>query len=224
MSSRDDLPGRLARMYDAEAAHYEAMPGHGHGSPEEQEAWRSDVAAAAVFSAGSAVLEVGAGTGAFTQLLAEWGCQVAALDLSAGMLAEVAKHLPANLRSQVAFHEGDTHVASLFPPSSFDWVVARQVVNHLYDPLKAFGNWAMWLRPAGQVAVVEGFWPCEDWAELVDLLPLSSVHTRATVAYLLEHAGFHVEANVWLEQVNAYWAPQASGPPPRYLIRARVAA
>ncbi len=190
----------------------------------EQEAWRTDLLSVVDFPAGCRVLEVGAGTGAFTRLLAEWGCQVVGLEASAAMLAEAAKRLPASLAPRVEFHLGDTHQPELFRPATFDWLVGRHVVSHLYDLLAAFHNWAAWLRPNGGVLVLEGFWPREDWDDLVDRLPLCCLRTRATIAYLLEQAGFAIQANTWLERVNAHFASMDQGPQQQYLILARRAA
>jgi ubiquinone/menaquinone biosynthesis C-methylase UbiE len=216
-----ELPQRMAHMYDAEAEQYEANIGHGLGTVAEQEAWQSDLRSVADFAADSRILEVGAGTGALTRLLAQWGGQVVGLEVSAAMLAEATRRLPAERVARVEFRLGDTHQADLFPPASFDWLVSRHVVSHLYDPLRAFHNWLTWLRPTGQVLVVEGFWPRADWEGLADELPLSCLQTRATIGYLLEQAGFAIQANSWLEKVNAYWGAREAGPPQRYVILAR---
>ena len=212
-----ELPQRMAHMYDAEAERYEANIGHSLGTVAEQEAWQNDLRSVADLAADSRVLEVGAGTGTLTRLLATWGCRVVGLEISAAMLAQATQGLPAH----VEFRLGDTHQADLFPAASFDWLISRHVVSHLYDPLRAFQNWAVWLRPQGQALVVEGFWPRADWEDLADQLPLSCLQTRATIGYLLEQAGFVIQANRWLEQVNAYWEAREAGAPPRYVIVAR---
>jgi hypothetical protein len=37
---------------------------------------------------------------------------------------------------------------------SFDWITARQVVGHFYDPLLVFENWHRWLKAGGRVLIV----------------------------------------------------------------------
>ncbi len=165
---------------------------------------------------------MGAGTGVFAHLFASWGCQVVGLDPSVQMLAEAQRRVPPALRSAISFVAGDTvRDGSLFPTGSFAAVVSRQVVCHLPDPLAAFRHWHTRLQPTGHVLIVDGLWSRAGWSDdqMVDALPLSSLQTRGTIAYLLEHVGFQVVHNGWLERVNqALGCTQTS---PRYLVIAR---
>jgi ubiquinone/menaquinone biosynthesis C-methylase UbiE len=225
-----DAQEQSNRLYDREAGRYEDEAGHGIGGEEEREAWRRDLAPALARFPGTRVVDVGAGTGVLSRLLAEQGFVVEGIDASAGMVAEARRRLPPKLADRVSFRVGDTH-EDLFPAGSFDAVVSRQVVCHLRDPLRAFRHWHRWLKPEGVAVVVDGFWPRHGWssgelAGLVDLLPLSCVQTLGTVAYLLTEAGFSVEHRGWMEGVNRQVAaaePVATERRPRYLVVARKA-
>lgn len=214
---------RISRMYDTYADQYESAEGHGILTSTEKEAWSVDIRAAADLQAGHKVLEVGAGTGVFSRLLAEWGCHVVGLDSSEAMLTEAHKRLPPLMARQIDFRSGDTHQQNLFEPQTFDWIVSRYLVNHLHDPWLVFQNWKHWLRANGRVLIIEGLWPRSDWGDddLVDTLPLSCLQTRATVAYLLEKAALTIQSNVWLERVNAYFATQGNSVSRFYMVIAQ---
>jgi SAM-dependent methyltransferase len=94
--------------------------------------------------------------------------------------------------SQIDYRSVDTRDAALFEPGSFDLNVSRQAVCCLEDPIAAFKNWHCWLRPDGQMLIVDGFWQRSGWRqpEMVEQLPLSCVQTCATAAHMLQQAGF----------------------------------
>lgn len=219
-----------ARLYDQAATRYEDEPGHGIQTEQERGAWLADLTPALAHVPGRQVIDVGAGTGVLTRLLAEQGFNVDGVDTSQGMVEEARKRLPASLKSRVSFRVGDAH-DDLFSAGSVDAVVSRQVICHLHDPLQAFRNWRKWLKPDGIVIVIDGFWPRQGWASgelagLVDLLPLSCVQTIGTAAYLLTQAGFSVEHRGWLEAVNRQVSlaePGATDRRPRYIVVARKA-
>jgi hypothetical protein len=99
--------------------------------------------------------------------------------------------------------------------------VSRQLVNGRFDPLTAFGNWHHWLSPGGVVVVIEGLYGRSAWTgiwqEEVDVLPLSACQGTATVPYLLEVAGFRVEAVQLMDAVNRRPCTRT----PRYVVVAR---
>lgn len=144
-----------------------------------------------------ALLEVGAGGGAFTQVLARLPqAQLTVLEPSAPMLsALLARDDLPPLRGVLGFGEAEDE-ATLFPEASFDVVAGRQVANGLHDPLGAFRLWRRWLRPGGSLLLVEGLFGREAWtgdfAQQVDHLPLAACQSLATLPYLLEAAGFQV--------------------------------
>jgi SAM-dependent methyltransferase len=96
---------------------------------------------------------------------------------------------------------------ALFPAGRFDAIVSRQLVNGLFDPLAAFRNWHHWLAPRGSIVVIDGLYDRSAWqggweAE-VDVLPLSTCQSTAVVPYLLEVAGFRIDAVQRMDSVNA---------------------
>jgi SAM-dependent methyltransferase len=95
------------------------------------------------------VCEIGAGTGAFTRVLAELGLAVIALEPSAAMRAR-ASELPDV--TWVTWRDGsfeDTHLAS----GSQDWVVAAQAF-HWAEPERALPELHRVLRPRGALSVL----------------------------------------------------------------------
>jgi SAM-dependent methyltransferase len=210
----------LAKFDAAGAADYHAAVGT--LSEEDERACQADLARLLPLAPGAEVLDAGAGTGALTTVLTRLpGVTVTALEPAPAMLAILRGH--PRLRG-VKTVEGFCDAAedrSLFPQGRFDAIVSRQLVNGLYDPLGAFANWSHWLRPGGAVLVIEGIYGRDAWigawSEEVDVLPLSATQSRATVPYLLEVAGFRVEAVRWLDTVNRRPATRT----PRYAVLAR---
>lgn len=222
MNANNLLQTRITNAYYLEAETYEAEEIHGI-SAAERVAWVADILSVVAFGEGCQVLDVGCGTGVFSRLLLEWGCELVGLDAAEAMLREAEKRLPPQFHSKARFLAGDTHQADTFSPLTFDWITARQVVCHFYDPLLVFQNWHRWLKPEGRVLILEGLWFRKGWGddELVDLLPLSCHQTRAAVAYLLEKSGFEIERNQWLTNINDYFVGGGESESRRYMIVAR---
>jgi SAM-dependent methyltransferase len=220
-STQDESRARyLAKFDEAEAERWDAI-----GAALEQadvDAYLSDLARVFQFRPGMAVLDAGAGTGALCTVLAGLpGLAMTALEPAPAMLARLTRR--PSLGSVVAVQgfcdaQLDRH---LFGAAQFDVIVSRQLVNGLFDPLTAFGNWHHWLKPGGAVVAIEGAYGRDAWTgvwqEEVDVLPLSATQSTATVPYLLEAAGFKVEAVRWMDAVNALPATRTS----RYVVVAR---
>jgi SAM-dependent methyltransferase len=210
----------LQRFDAAEARAYDARVGE--LSVEDEAAYRSDIGEAIELRAGMRVLDVGAGTGAFTRLLA----RTSALDLTA---LEPAPAMLERLRtrpelSAVRIVQGfcdSLEERESFPEASFDVIASRQTINSLYDPLAAFRNWQDWLAPGGVVVAIDGTYDRAAWTGTwehdVDTLPLSATQSTGTVAYLLEAVGFHIERVSWMNAVNRRPMTRT----PRYLVVAR---
>jgi ubiquinone/menaquinone biosynthesis C-methylase UbiE len=100
---------------------------------------------------GSAVLEIGCGTGRFARSAAAAGMKVSAIDVSAIMLAYVRdKARQENLPPIVTQHAG--FLTMDFPAASFDAVASGAALHHLPDAWKlvALRNIHRALRPGGQ--------------------------------------------------------------------------
>jgi SAM-dependent methyltransferase len=96
---------------------------------------------------------------------------------------------------------------SHFKAATFDLIASRQLANCLFDPLAAFRNWHVWLKPGGVVVVMDGLFDRADWSGdwegFVDSLPLSACRTTATIPYLMEHSGFRVDFVGMMDNTNA---------------------
>jgi SAM-dependent methyltransferase len=94
-------------------------------------------------------LEIGAGTGKATRLFAQGGIAVTATEPDAAMLAEMRKHLPANVTTvQAAFED-------LPPDSSYDLVYSAAAL-HWTNPEGRWARMAALVRPGGVFASFGG--------------------------------------------------------------------
>jgi SAM-dependent methyltransferase len=93
------------------------------------------------------VLDLGAGTGLFTDRLVEAGHDVVAVDVSAGMLDQLRARLP-----QVRVEVGGAEALPL-ADASVDAVVAGQAA-HWFDPEPAAAELRRVLRPGGVIGFV----------------------------------------------------------------------
>ena len=204
----DEHVKRDAQIFDANAAAYGSDVLH--AIPKElEELYQQDLEdVLGPFAKYKTVLEVGAGNGIFTRLLDKWGCHaIVGIDISNRMLDAARASLP---------HCTFKHITkeaepNLFPPTSFDLIISRQLACHLIDPIAVFGCWKTWLKPDGRIVVIDGLWTRRDWGPpmsvvgaLVDERPLSCTQTSATVSYLLERANLAIEHRGLLERVNEF--------------------
>ncbi|MDQ1534841.1 MAG: hypothetical protein QOF28_2602 [Actinomycetota bacterium] len=96
---------------------------------------------------GRSVLDLAAGTGKFTRLLAELGADLVAVEPSAAMRSEFAAVLPA-----VTVYEGTAEQIPL-AGNSVDAVVVAQAF-HWFDAPKAFAEIERVLRPEGGLGLI----------------------------------------------------------------------
>lgn len=190
-------------------------------TPATYDALLADMKQCVEFDGDLDVLDVGSGVGALCLALARIpGLRITALEPCATMIEQLK--LKPQL-SEVSIVEGFCDHSDdqlLFDERSFDLIASRQLVNCLYDPLTAFRNWYAWLRPGGSVVVMDGLFDRQDWPGqwdgIVDTLPLSACRTMATVPYLLESTGFHIDYVGLMEHTNAL----STAPTQRYIVSA----
>jgi SAM-dependent methyltransferase len=142
----------IQRFWDEDAATYDNAASHHPRRPHERAAW-SGTLRHLLPEPPARVLDVGAGTGFLSLLLAGQGYQVTAMDLSAGMLEVLrAKAARAGLEVQAVQAE-----AASPPGGPFDAVVERHLLWTLPDPGAALAAWRQ-AAPAGRLVLIEGTW------------------------------------------------------------------
>lgn len=92
---------------------------------------------------GARVADLGCGSGVFTDLLRQRGCDCVGLDLSPKLLELGRRKYPG-----LEFIEGDVEHLP-FSPASFDGVLLSGIVHHLPDPSKCAAEVFRILRPGG---------------------------------------------------------------------------
>lgn len=109
------------------------------------------------YPAGSAVLEVGCGTGAQTVPLARSspGARITSIDVSADSLAEAQAGVDAAGIENVRFRQADLF-ALPFDAAAFDHVFVCFVLEHLAQPAQALARLKSLLAPGGTITVIEG--------------------------------------------------------------------
>ncbi len=106
--------------------------------------------ATAGLGAGSAVLEVGCGTGQLTERLTRFGLRLTAIDLSPSMINAAGRRLAG---SAVRF-EAASFEDFAAPEASFDLIVSGNAF-HWVDPEVRYCKPARLLRPGGWLALLE---------------------------------------------------------------------
>jgi SAM-dependent methyltransferase len=146
------LADEIREFWDEDAAVYDSSPSHYPRRPQEQAAWAAALRRL-LPEPPARVLDVGAGTGFLSLLLAGQGYEVTAVDLSPGMLSQLrAKAAERGLT--ITTVEAD---AASPPPGDFDAVVERHLLWTLPDPDAALAAWHQ-VAPGGRLVLIEGSW------------------------------------------------------------------
>ena len=101
---------------------------------------------------GLEVLEVGCGTGRFSELLLQVGARPVVLDLSFQMLKSACARLDAGADIRTRAAQGSIFALPL-RAGTFDCALSINVFNHLGAPSQALSELARVLRPGGQLVV-----------------------------------------------------------------------
>ncbi len=210
----------LKRCTEEEALRYHKLAGH--LAADDVAACNQDLADVFTFAKGMSVLDAGAGTGTLSRMLIKLpDVKLTALEPAASMMALLRQdHELEEVFTVQGFCDSSAD-EQLFAAADFDVVASRMVINTLYDPLAAFRNWFQWLVPGGAVVLMDGLFSPDawtrDWRQDVDVLPVSACQSTATVPYLLESAGFHIESVKPMSRTNS----RPSTRTPRFLVIAR---
>jgi len=146
----------IRAFWDEDARVYDASPSHYPQRPQEQAAWAAALRRL-LPEPPAAVLDIGAGTGFLSLLLAGLGYDVTAADMSTGMLGRLRAKAADRGRS-VTVVETD---ALRPPPGPFDAVVERHLLWTLPDPGAALAAWHP-VAPEGRLVLIEGNWGVAD--------------------------------------------------------------
>ena len=228
-----DLHDRLRRFWDEDAKTYDRSPSHAASDPVEAAAWRA-ILRRHLPEPPASVMDVGAGTGAISLLLAELGYRVTAVDLSPGMLARAAEKAA----------ERGVELTTVAAPATeppvgpFDAVVERHLLWTTPDPVAALSAWRKVVAPGGRAVLFEGIFSRNSlqWrargmaadglrralgvaddhhagydAELLDALPLAGATSPEPLIRALTDAGWR---SVRLERLrDVEWARRMAAPP-----------
>jgi ubiquinone/menaquinone biosynthesis C-methylase UbiE len=151
-SDLEPVREQVRAYWDIDAATYDHSPGHHPRTALELAAWAG--ALRSLLPAPPArALDVGAGTGFLSLLLARHGYTVSALDLSSAMLGRLkAKAAEAGLK--IATVHGD---ATDTPLEEFDAIVERHVLWTVPEPRAALESWRR-SAPSGRLVLLESLW------------------------------------------------------------------
>lgn len=148
----DPLKASIVKAWDRGVEDYDELVAHGRLTGTEAEAWKV-VLARLLPPVPSKILEVGAGTGVMSILLAELGYTLTASDISSGMLDE-ARRKAGDRRLAISFKIADAE-ALPFGEKSFDAVFGRHILWTLPHPDRALTEWRRVLKPGGQLVLVD---------------------------------------------------------------------
>lgn len=199
---------QVRQLFDAKATGWQAKY-----APDGALVDRLDAMAAAVgrhASPGSAILDIGCGTGDLARELAVRGYRVTGADISAEMLG----------RARAAAGPGDFNWVQLDPrwrelpfgPGTFDAVVASSVLEYVYEPGIVLSECARVLTPGGiaLLTVPDVRHPVR-WLEgaacQLARLPLA----RSTVAALPRLAGYLVYLGLSRQRHRLSWWQDTAG-------------
>lgn len=146
------LRDQIREYWDIDSATYDDSASHRPRTALELATWASSLTRL-LPPPPATVLDVGAGTGFLSLLLARAGYEVSALDLSPGMLHRLRDNAE-SAGVHVTTHEGD----AVHPPAgSFDAVVERHLLWTLPDPSGALEAWRA-VAPEGRLLLLESLW------------------------------------------------------------------
>ncbi len=151
----DELKERIRSTWDRNASRYDAQYQHGLHSDEEKNAWL-ELLSKLIPETDLEILDIGAGTGFLSLLLAQLGHRVHGIDLSPGMLDEARKKAESAGLS-ILFTEGDAENL-VEPDEKYDVVINRHLLWAMPHPQQAISEWRRVLKPGGRLIIIDGDW------------------------------------------------------------------
>jgi SAM-dependent methyltransferase len=152
---------KVAQAYDTLAGDYDRLVA--------EDLWMRHVLWSryrSLFHPGERVLDVACGTGLDSLYLAGTGLQVAGIDASPGMIAQLrVKEERAGLAGRIETHVGDAADLSRWPAASFDGIVSAFAGLNTIDLTAFAASAARLLRPGGRM-IVHLLAPASLWQRL----------------------------------------------------------
>ena len=186
----DPVKSVVQKHWHGRAARYDEQANHGIHSAAQRDAWLK-VLGDFAGTRPQNILDIGAGTGFLSLLLAELGHHVVGVDLAEGMLERAReKASAANLDVTFMLADAESIDAS---DASFDLAIERHVLWTLPHPSEALIEWKRLLRPGGSVGLIEGDWgspASPDYLPIQDSLPLLGGKPSPEIVALLQETGF----------------------------------
>lgn len=148
-----DLKDQIRTYWHERAASFDDIASH----RTEADIWeRALTLAVSDFPQGSAVLDLGAGTGACALTMARLGHWVTAVDIATAMLEQLKRRAVSEGLS-IKTLAADVEALTM-PPGSVDLVTMRNLLWTLPQPARLLQNVRKALRPGGVLLIADGFW------------------------------------------------------------------
>lgn len=151
-----NIKTEIAESWNRASETYDDCYAHGIKSQAEQKEWLA-LLDRLVTQKPSDVLDVGAGTGIISLLLAQLGHRCKGIDLSEQMLAAARTKAEQAGYDNVTFAIGDAEQTGE-DSDRYDLVINRHLVWTLPHPEQAIAEWKRVLKPGGQLIILEGNW------------------------------------------------------------------
>lgn len=148
----DPLKASIVRAWDRGAEDYDELVAHGRLTRTEADAWKA-VLGRHLPPAPARVLEVGAGTGVMSLLIAELGYQLTAIDISRAMLQE-ARRKAGQHGLGITFEIADAEVLP-FHDGEFNAIFGRHLLWTLPHPARALAEWHRVLQRQGRLVLID---------------------------------------------------------------------
>lgn len=160
--------------WDRQAATFDQDPDHGLEDPAVRTAWRN-LLTQILPKPPSKIADMGCGTGALTELLAQDGHELVGLDTSPQMVKTARQKLNASgVDARLEVRDvADPRLRS----GTYDVVLSRHVVWALPDKVDAIATWFRLLRPGGRIVLIEGRWSTGGGLTMQDLASLLEPHS-----------------------------------------------
>lgn len=144
---------------------------------------------------GHDILEVGCGTGNFTELLAQPGLQVTAVDLNASYVQATAARLAGKPGVKVLLADATQLEGQRFFPQSFDTVVLLDVLEHIEQDAAMLHQLHSLIQPGGRLILKVPALTCL-YSPLDEAIGHYRRYTKPTLLATLHQTAF-VDPHVW---------------------------